>query len=301
MLGQVHHPNFVSDPVAGKVDDDVVALPDALFVQFLQHHRMRHEIAVVSDKNHWLGAPRRIGEGNLEEARDAPVEKAEAVLAPLNLEEGLEGEIDGHHVAQEAIEVEDVEEELSGRIPGLIGDYKIDIVIEIAKRLLTAAGQPEIHAVIDRLVTTIQTAVDVERALYAFVHILGGKAEHVVVKPVVAHGLVPVAGHLGETPTVVGAGGPGVRGIGVDAAEASQHNRIVIIIKLAGKEKSAREPVVFGPVVPVVLMGRDGVPTEAPVLRDVDGKLVVLAEKDGLPVASLDQLGRKGAIKGPER
>src|SRR5262249_56622477 len=51
---------------------------------------------------------------------------------------------------------------------------------------------------------------------------------------------------------------------------------------------------------PVVFVRRDGVPPEAPVLRDVERQLIVVPEEDRFAVAALDQLGRHGAIEGPQ-
>src|SRR6185295_11027803 len=95
------------------------------------------------------------------------------------------------------------------------------------------------------------------------------EAEHVVVEPVGAHGLVPVARDLRDAAVVGGATGPDIGASGVDALVSGQDDGIVIIIELAGVEIGPGETVVFGPVVPVVLVGRDRMPPEAAVLHDV--------------------------------
>ena len=82
------------DAVAREVDDDVVALGDALLVELRERHRVRQQVAVVGDLDHRSS---RHAERDLEEARHAGVQDAEAVLAPLHLEERLVGEVHGHH------------------------------------------------------------------------------------------------------------------------------------------------------------------------------------------------------------
>ena len=95
-----------------EVDDDVVALGDALLVERRQRDRVDDEVAVVGDE---LERHRRavVAERQLEEARHAGIQDAEAVLARQHLEVGRVGEVDERQVAQEPVGGEDVEEVLA--------------------------------------------------------------------------------------------------------------------------------------------------------------------------------------------
>src|SRR5258708_37776668 len=54
-------------------------------------------------------------------------------------------------------------------------------------------------------------------------------------------------------------------------------------------------------MVPVVLVGAQGMDPEAPVLPDVERQLVAMPEKDALAVAAGEQLGRQGPVERPQR
>src|SRR6059036_3588741 len=54
-------------------------------------------------------------------------------------------------------------------------------------------------------------------------------------------------------------------------------------------------------MVPVVLVGAQGMDSEAPVLSDVEWELIAMAENDALAIAADEQLGRQGPIEGPQR
>src|SRR5439155_20257646 len=109
------------------------------------------------------------------------------------------------------------------------------------------------------LVATIEGAVDVEHPGHALVDVLGGEAEHVIVEPVAAHGLVPVAGDLDDATVVGGAAGPGIGSGGIDGPAARQDDGIGVVVELAGEEIGSRETAVLGSVVAVVLVVRDRV------------------------------------------
>src|SRR5439155_19918179 len=81
VLGEVYHPDLLPDAVAREVDHNVVALGNAQLVQLGEHHRTRQQVPVVGDLNH----RRAVRQRDLEKARHARVEDAEAVLAPLHL------------------------------------------------------------------------------------------------------------------------------------------------------------------------------------------------------------------------
>ena len=113
--------------------------------------------------------------------------------------------------------------------------------------------------------------------------------------------VVPVARDLGDAAGVVGAAGLGIGGGGVDGPPSGQHDGIVVVVELAREEEGTREAVVLGPVVPVVLVSRDRVAPEAPILGDVERQQVAVPEEDRLTVADLHQLGRYCPVEGPHR
>ena len=295
MLGEVYHPDLLPDAVAREVDHNVVALGNAQLVQLGEHHRTRQQVPVVGDLNH----RRAVRQRDLEKARHARVEDAEAVLAPLHLVVRLVGEVHGHHVAQESVEVEDVHGQLTVRIESLVGHHEINVVIEIPPGLGGAAGQPKVHPVVDCFIAAIKRAVDVGHRGVALVNVLGREAEHMVVEPVSAHRLVPVARDLVNAPAISRAACSRIGGCGVDRPESREHNGPVVVVKLAREEERSGESVVLRPVVCVVRMGRDRVPPEACVLGDVERQLVVMAQQDRLAVPYLGQLGRNGPVERP--
>ena len=160
---------------AGEVDDDVVALGDAELVESaVRVTRLRQQVAVVGDLDQ-NGVPSR--QRKLEEARHGAVQDAEAVLAPLHLEERLVGEVHRDAVAEEAVEVEDVEEELalvdprpcppasgSRRNRGCPSPWRVPL----GSRRLT----PSLISSLPRS----SAAVDVEHAGIALVDVLRGEA-----------------------------------------------------------------------------------------------------------------------------
>src|SRR6267143_2346763 len=240
-----------------------------------------------------------VAQGDLEEARHRAVQDAEPVLAPLDLEVRVVGQVDRDAVAEEPVGVEDVEPQLAVRVPRLVGEHEVYVVIEVRPRLCAAARQAQVHAVVDRLIAAVQGAVDVEHPSHALVHVLRGEAEHVVVEPVRAHRLVPVARDAVGTAGVVRGRCFRVRGRRVDAAEAGENDRPVVIVELVGEEERAGEPVVLRAVVAVVLVRRDGVDPEAAVLGRVDRQVVVLAHEDRFAVTADDELGRDRSVEGP--
>ena len=80
VFAQVDHPDFVSNAVLGEIDDDVIALGDALFVKFGDQKRSRHQVTVVADPVEL----RTITESNLEEAGNAGIQDAETILAAFH-------------------------------------------------------------------------------------------------------------------------------------------------------------------------------------------------------------------------
>jgi len=198
---------------------------------------------------------------------------------------------------REPVRVEDVEGELPVPVPGLVRQHEVHVVVEVPPRLRGAAGQPQIDPVVDLLVAAVQGAVDVEHRGVALVDVLLREAEHVVVEPVGAHGLVPVPRAFVDTSAVGGAAAAGIRGVRVDAVVAGMADGPVVIVELAGEEVGSGEAVVLRPVVAVVLVGRDRVPSEAAILFRVGRESVVMAEENRLAVAAHDQLGGSVPLK----
>ena len=299
MIGEVHEVQLVADLELREVDHDVEAFGDAHLFGLELHHRTRQQVAVVGNEGHRLREAGRVGEPELEEPRHGRVQHAEAVLAPLDLEVRLVGEIHRHHVAHEAVELEDVEVQLPVGVERLVGEHQVHVVIEVAEVLRRAARQPQVDAVVDRLVAAIEAAVDVEHRGVALVHVLRREAEHVIVEPVRAHRLVPVARHFDEAAAAVGRARHDVVGLRVDAVVPGEHDRPVVVVELAREEIRAREAVVLRAVMAVVLVRRDRVAPEAAVLRHVGRQAVVVAEDQRLAVARLHELRRNRAVERP--
>src|ERR1051326_2921773 len=112
---------------------------------------------------------------------------------------------------------------------------------------------------------------------------------------------MPITGNFVNATVVCGTAGARIGCVKVDAGAAGENDWPMIVIELAREEERAGKAVVLRAVVAVVLVGGNGVPSEAVVLRDVSWQLVVMAEQDGLAIPSLDQLGRNGAIECPDR
>src|SRR5438270_7764800 len=109
------------------------------------------------------------------------------------------------------------------------------------------------------------------------------------------HGFGPVARNLVNAAVISRAAGPGISGVLVDGAEARQHDWPVIVIELVGEEECTGKAVILRAVVAVVLVSRDGVPSEAVVLRHVCRQAVVMAEQERLAVTGNNQLRRNGS------
>jgi len=216
------------DPVLGEVDDDVVALGDALQRQdgvvvvglavavevhgAVERHGVFHDVAVVGDHVERHPGVRHVGagralelatvagdfthHGELEVARHRTVEDTEAVAAGADLELGLVLPVDQHLVTEEAIGVERVEPQLAVLIPGLVGDHQVDVVVAVAPGHPRTAGEAQVDPVLQRFVAAVDGAVVVHHHSVAFVDVLRREIHHVVVEPVGTHGLMPVATNL---------------------------------------------------------------------------------------------------------
>ena len=128
-----------------------------------------------------------------------------------------------------------------------------------------------------------------------------GIAEHVIVEPVAAHGLVPVARNLGVSAAIIGTAGHGIGGIGIDGVVSGQDDGPVIVVELSREKEGAGIAVIFGAMMSVVLVSTDRVTTEATILLHVDRKLVVMPEQDRLTVAPQHEFRRDGSVESPHR
>ena len=169
-------------------------------------------------------------------------------------------------------------------VPGFVGEHKVHVIIQVAPVFGGSAGQPQVHTVVDRFIAAIEGAVDVGHGGVALVNVLRGEAEHVIVEPVSAHGLPPIAGQFVDATASIGTAGPRIGGPSIDGRKTRQHPRPVIVIKLIGKEIGAGEAVVLRPVVAIVLVGRQGKPSEAIVLGHIRRQVVMVPEQNRLSV-----------------
>ena len=299
MIRQVHHVELLADGVGREVDDDVVAFGDPELIQLRQQHRLRQQVAVVGDLDHRLRHARRVGERDLVEPGHAPVQDPEAIFPALHFEIRIGGEVHRHDVAHEAVEFEDVEEELTVLIERLVANHQVHVVIEIAPGVRRPARQPQVDTVVDLLVAAIQAAVDVEHRGVALVDVLRGEAEHVVVEPMRAHRLVPVPRHVHESARVRGGARHRIGRAGIHGGVPREHDRPVVVVVLVREEERPGEPVILRPVVPVVLVRGEGVAAETAVLPHVGRQAVVVAEEDWLAIARHHQLRRHRAVERP--
>src|SRR6185312_14468978 len=112
---------------------------------------------------------------------------------------------------------------------------------------------------------------------------------------------MPVTRNFVDTAVVSRAAGAGIGSVLVDFKNARQHDWPVIVIELVGEEERAGKAVVLRTMVTVVLVGGNGVASEAVVRVHISRQPVVMAEQDRLTVTALNQVRRNGAVEGPHR
>ena len=88
--------NFAADVVSREVDHNVIPLGNSLLVEL--RSASQDAGSRLPSLAIWVNF-RAIAQADLEEARDAGVEDAETILAPLDFEIRLVGKVHGHHVA----------------------------------------------------------------------------------------------------------------------------------------------------------------------------------------------------------
>ena len=246
----------------GEVDDDVDALCHCDADTVLDE-RAGQQVAVGAEPVERLP----VAQGELQKARGPADQEPEAILPALDVQIRLDLRIHRHLVAQDPVQVEQVEEELAGgRIEHLVHEEHGDVEL--------AAGQAEPG----RLVVGVeQDVVAEERAEGGehLVRVLRGEVDLVVVIPEEAHRLPHVAR---DRPAVQSARG-NVRG------EARAHVRVVIVVEEALVVAPERASIRLGRVVTVVQVRGGLVPPESAV---VVGQRVVYPVEDRLPILGLD-------------
>src|SRR5262249_29549906 len=99
--------------------------------QLSEGHGLRQQVAVVRDLTH----RRRVTQGQLEETGNAGVEDAKTIFTALYFKVRFVTEVDGHHIADKSIELEDIEEELSVGVPCFVGQHEVDVIIQVSPGL----------------------------------------------------------------------------------------------------------------------------------------------------------------------
>ena len=195
-----------------EVDDDVVALGDALFVELLQLERADDEVAVVGDEVERHARARGEArccvdrERQLDEARHRRIEDAEAIAARQHLHVGIVGAVDGRMSPRKPSVSKMSKNSWPSWSKRRIGDREVDVEVGVAPRQLRPARQLQVDAVGEILAAAIGTAVDVAQGEVALVHVLGREEEAVIVEPHRALQFAEVAWDLNQAVAVVGAG-----------------------------------------------------------------------------------------------
>ena len=121
-----------------EIDDDVEALRRC-HQEVVAADRRRQQVAVIGDLDEGQVRQERAVAHQVEphEARRAADQKAEAILSPLHPEERLDDAVDGVLVAEDAVEIERVEEQLPIGVERLVGEQQRHV--ELAARQAQAA------------------------------------------------------------------------------------------------------------------------------------------------------------------
>ena len=248
--------SLIRDPIgkAREIDDDVVALRYALLIQGCQRDGVDDQVPVIGDELEGHGTTARISQRQLDEPRHAGIENAETVLSRQHLHEGRIGEVDEWHIAEEAVGGEDVEEVLALLIERRIGHDQVDVEIEVAEVQPFAARQAQIDPVAERFVATIRPAVIIDHPEIAFVDILSGEEEAMVVGPHGALQLAEIAGNIDETAIAVGSRCAAVRRLRVDFVAPGERGAPAIVVEGAGEVVDVGGAVALGTVVSVMKM-----------------------------------------------
>ena len=122
-----------------------------------------------------------------------------------------------------------------------------------------------------------------------------------VVEPQGARRLAPIAANLDDAAIVIGIASTRISSRRVDAVITRQDHRPAVIPELSWERERVRVAITLGRVVPVVVVRGQRVHAKAKVGRRIHRQSVVVAEQHAATGAGHQQLGRKGAVKGPQR
>jgi hypothetical protein len=220
----------------GEVNDDVHALgrtdADAVHLD-----RSRNQVAVGAYQEERIGCSRTLatnvaGEEELIETRWAGIQQAEAVPPGGDVQERLDYAVYDELVAQDAIKIEQIEDQVAAGIEYLVCESQWDIE-------MGEAGKAETGGLITGI-KLVEQAVETDQSL---VGVLGGEVYAVIVVPQRAQRLVDVAVGL------------------VGGIESRQNVGVILVAELSRRIEVARITVTLGGVVGVVQMrGNCGVP-----------------------------------------
>ncbi len=135
--------------------------------------------------------------------RNRTIQQTEAIFTSTNIQRWLEQPVGGHHVAEETIQIEDVEPQLTFLIPGFISNYQVYVIVTVTPASGGTRREAQVNAVIDCFVTTILTTVVVHHRRVAFVDVLRGEIEHMVMEPMRAHDFTVITTDIDQTVVTV--------------------------------------------------------------------------------------------------
>src|SRR5262249_30078407 len=110
LLQAIHQVQPVADAEVREVNDDVVALGDALLIELSERDRVHHQVAVVGNELEGHGTAGGTGNGKLPEPGHGGGQDAEAVFPRQHFHVRRIGKVDQRHVTNHAVGGEDVEE-----------------------------------------------------------------------------------------------------------------------------------------------------------------------------------------------
>ena len=122
-----------------------------------------------------------------------------------------------------------------------------------------------------------------------------------VVEPQGAPCFAPITADLDDAALVIGIASTRVCGRGVDGVVPRQDHGPAVIPELTWESERVRVAITLGRVVPVVVVRGERVHAEAKVGRRIHRQSIVVPEQHTATGARHQQLGREGAVKGPQR
>ncbi len=156
-----------------------------------------------------------------------------------------------------------------------------------------AAGQAQVHAIVQIFAAAIATAVHVAHHEIALVDILSCEEEAMVVGPHAALKFAPIARHFDEAIPIIRARGARIRRILVDGIAAGERRAPAVIVERAREVMHVSAAIAFRAVVHVVEVKLRLVAAEAAIyLAGVVRQRVVDARQNRLAIAQLDKARR---------